>query len=491
MKKLLLFIGLLLFVIPVQAKTIYSEPKDFSSWQEQEVKETDTLKVESKKMYKYYYLKSVDGGYFGENDDYKDFDMLSLENKKYGEWSPWQEESVVSTMYKEVESKDAYLYTKSKGVRYVYITDVHGSNGALRINELNFDIDGKTVYPKINSCVGCNDTFYPYIFNGVLNQNMSSISNGGNIILDLEDYYDPSTIKLKMWIYDRGIEPKTFNIYYIHDLDVNKPYAHYNYFGEYTNSNLSDTPLTELPIDIFAIDGNNIEFGSDQISLEEIVPNDFTRVDKIKAYRYRSIAYLRYKNIPVYSEYQDNSDNIYILKSDDYKTYYRYAPRHYLNVQDNIILKDNNLEQHIQSDLPYKMASNIDFKTNGTYKVKAYNDYLSYEFDVKVDIDSTKDKQINANTETINNLNSEVEALEEANKYLNTTIDLKEQEKADISHNYENKLESKSNVISNLTNSTESVSVKASSFASNDKFYIGLGVLFISLLTATYIYFRK
>ena len=49
MKKLLLFLGLLLFIMPVKAKTVYSDYLEFSDWQEQEIKSSETIKVETKK----------------------------------------------------------------------------------------------------------------------------------------------------------------------------------------------------------------------------------------------------------------------------------------------------------------------------------------------------------------------------------------------------------------------------------------------------------
>src|SRR5574344_1110529 len=158
MKKILLFLGLFLLALPVKAKTVYSDYSDFSAWQENEVKATDTIKVETKKRYKYYYLKSLDGGFFGRNDDYQDFNFLSLEDKKYGAWSAWQDDEIKGDMYREVEVKKAYLYSKAKGIRYVYINHIKGSNNHLIINELSFDVKGKTVYPKINTCTGCNST---------------------------------------------------------------------------------------------------------------------------------------------------------------------------------------------------------------------------------------------------------------------------------------------------------------------------------------------
>jgi hypothetical protein len=491
MKKILLFLGLFLLALPVKAKTVYSDYSDFSAWQESEVKATDTIKVETKKRYKYYYLKSLDGGFFGRNDDYQDFNFLSLEDKKYGAWSAWQDDEIKGDMYREVEVKKAYLYSKAKGIRYVYINHIKGSNNHLIINELSFDVKGKTVYPKINTCTGCNSTFYPYIFNGVLNQNMSMIDNDGSIILDLGDYYNLSDINMNIWLYDETNANKEFTVYYMHNLDINKPFVHYDFLTDYTNKSINDTPVTKLSIDMFAIDGN-IEFNDPVISLDEVKEDDFTRVNIINAYRSREIAYLRYKNIPVYSDYLDNATTNYPIQSNDYKLYYRYATRHYFNVADDITLKDNNLKQYIESDVPYKIDSNIDLTKNGSYDVTISNDYLRYTFPVKVDVDSDKDKQINANTEEIKELNNEINALEEANGYLNTTIDLKEAEKQDLRHDYENKLESKNNIISNLSNQKEaSVSIKSSSFGTNDTFYIGLGILFVSLLVATYIYFRK
>lgn len=462
MKKILIVVFTFFSSISVVlGQTYYSDYGDFSEWSIDGVVASDTLLVESEKRYKYYH-EEITGDYFYENNNPDNFPLVDKNNTKNTETSEWSTTRPDDISNRVINSRRIYNYSKALPIRYIYISDVYGGNNTLRITELRVKSNDKGInYSFV--CNGCSDDFDFYAKNGIYNQNYSHIENGGNILIDLGDYYEYSSISLFMYFYDVTDDIKYFNISFLKEVGDN-PYLYLNNALSFKCSSLND--YKAYTYNYTNMNVGEIKWSDYKTSLDKVEADAETIVYETLEYNYYDILYYYYR---IDREYSDTHSDYYNNQDLEYVEYYRYKKRDKIIIEDNIEINnlDYNLNNYIlESTVPVEIKDNVDINKNGSYKVSYITPFITIDKDVIVNIDDNlrnsennqnelldkivnleneiiKDSNIdtyNSLIEELNNYKIELNALNIEMEYYKNQLGIKENEKNIMSKEFENEL---------------------------------------------------
>lgn len=387
MKKFLLVLFLCFSFCSVKALTYYGDYSSFSDWQSEYIESSDTMNVEIKDMYKYY-RENIIWNYYKEGENPTNYPYVNKNNYIYSDFTEYSEEKPVNKPV--IESKNVYTYQEAEPVRYIKIDNIYGGYGSLRFSEISIkDGNGREI-EYWYTCINCNDKFDSHVHNGIVNENWSHIDNGGELVIDLTNYYKYDELEVNIYIYDVADEYKTFNMSFYNELDKDKIMdvslvdrfvcnsldepMHYNY--TYRNLHVYD-----------------IKWGEVKQTEDNIVESSSLKILNVKTYyRYKDYKYYYYNQIRTYSDYMEEANTEYPNKSDEYMTYYRYQTRDKISVQDNIVITNKNqkLEDYIESTIPVRIESDINYDVNGEYNVNYMTALGDINVKVIVDIESNE-----------------------------------------------------------------------------------------------------
>ncbi len=412
MKKILWLIFLLVIGSKVEASEVYySNYSDFSSYQEEEVVASDIVDVAVEERYLWYKKNEVIGDYKLYNQEDKFSDECYLTN-----YSNWQEEKVDNVGY-VYEERNKYEYTKAEAIRYIHLYNLQGSYGAFRITELMVKVNGKEIDYDY-TCDGCLAGFDDYIHNGIYEENMSYIDNGGSLIIDLGKEYPLNQIETIFYIFDLGPSDKKYTIGYSKDkTDIFVAQGYLLRFADYhwSNAKKEVKKITDFNIDIS-------EWTTKEISYEEENHSNIVDVKVTKQYRYQEKwCKVIEEEKEYYNEYSNTAIYDYIYKDEaSKKNFYRYRLRDKLEINIHDIT-DKNFDLNdfiVFSTDKVNIQNNIDWQKNGNYEVKF----------ILNDIVVTKDVKLNILENTIFDLEQEIADLKEEIISLEDYLHDKEQE---------------------------------------------------------------
>ena len=451
MKKLLFFLlFFFIFIIKVTASNeIYYSPYSImSSWNDEAMESSDLVLVNMKPWYKWYKETTTLGDYYIEGLNDQDYPLINKEDSKTTEFSSWSLEKPGSKPNRIINSRFIYEYQDMKEVRYIHLSNVQGSYGALRISEIEVSVNGN----KINYdlfCEGCNSNFSSYIKNGVIVENMSNINNGGYLRLDLNNYYPLDTITIKLYLFDVGPDAKRYSIKITREAAKDSV----AYSEVYVISCFSYNHLSEIVPFIYDVHKMNIvspEWYSKKETLNYMEPTITTQVEEKVQYKYQDLLYRYYR---VDKEYFDNYSDVaigdYNIKDkEQYKDYYQYQKRDRVVLQDNLIITDYTMTLNdfiVESTIDnISIESNMDINKNGLYQVKYILPWQTIEKEVTVDIDDNNFAYLNDQINTLVKQNAELKA----------DLDNKNQELSNILNNHDSStLEESKEYFDNILNS--------------------------------------
>jgi hypothetical protein len=491
MKKIFKFIIFSLFLPTlISAKTIYSEYGSYSKFSDKKIVSNHLKEVETEERYLWYKDKIEYGDYklLGVIDS--EYPLIDYNDKVYGEFDKFEEKVKVPSLAKDVEERSIYKYRVRRKTRYIYIKDVYGSNGALRINEIK--IKTKTGIPIKYTVSGdlLSEDFNNYINNNKTNENMSHIENGGYLKIDLGVYYNPDDISLEIYLYDTGTETKKFQLAFNHYDDINNLEMYYNFESNFTNSDISGVWLWYF--DFNNLSDNIMYWYGYQTTYEEIIPSRFIDVVLIKEYRARDIKYKRYRITKEYSDIYSTSslEDYENIDLDSKKLFYRFRTRDYIEIADDIVLttKDVKLENYIKSNTEYKIIGDVDYNKNGEYTITLQTPFTKYLTNVKVDIKENDDiyyqKQVDKNQEVISKLVSDNKILGDTINYLNKKNELDRLEYEIVINDYEKVINEKDNLLKNRSYEEKEVEVrKSGAHIPDEKFILGSVFIIVGLVS--------
>ncbi len=405
MKKILWLIFLVLIINKVDAKVYYSDYSDYSPFQEEEVLSSDTIDVIKEERYLWYKDKEILGDYklYNEVDKFSNDCYLT-------DYTDWSNQKIDNVGY-VYDSRTKYNYTMAKGIRYIHLFDLQGSYGSFRITELDIKYKNKSINYTY-TCEGCFGDFDDYIHNGIYEENKSYISNGGSLIIDLGKEYPIHLVETVFYIFDLGDTDKLYTIGYSTDkknLIYSKQYK----------LKFSDENWVNSVKRVHNSDEINTSIWQYKESSTGLRNNDFVvKKENVTEYRYQEKWCKVYETVQEYSDYSKEPVDDYINKIDDsLKYFYSYRKRDKLEL-DIKEITDKNFDLNnfvISSSDEVKINNNIDWNKNGTYKV-------SFQVnDLKVD----ENVVLNVESNTIEELKKQLENLK--NEYDNKIKELEEQ----------------------------------------------------------------
>ena len=329
MKKIILFISLILFIKSVDAETFYGE---YYKVDEIYNDPLDEIKIEENKLYNTYKINYRDLGYLEENDIY-----IKDENDYI--------EQIINSSEEDINS-DEYITisTLSLERNTIFLGEVSNNFKVSEIEvyykgeKINYEINNEHLYKDIEKIKDNNlTTFYE---NNRLNN---------NLVLNLKEFY-PS-IDLKVIIYTEENSFMSFKLY----ID------------------------NKIPIELGKNKKHIINFINDKSSIDA----EYNYLLNKKVYRY-----YEEEKIPQ-NIYVKDGENILL---DDYIIESVYYRRDKLILNDNLVITNekqdiNDFIEYSNGDII--LNNNIDYTKNGIYQCEFILNNLKVEKDIVVDI---KDK---------------------------------------------------------------------------------------------------
>jgi hypothetical protein len=439
MKRLLIFFILFLIPSTIYAEEVYySSYSDFSSWQETPVEADELTEVEIETRYRWYKNIRINDNYYLEGLNNPLFAHKDNEDYIETDWSEWSTTYPKNVLNRIIEEETIYRYRYMKDIRYIHIYDAYGSYGAFRIPEIkvytgSYQLDYNVI------CTGCNSDFNDYIKNNNINENKSYINNGGHLIIDLKKEYGVDTIKIDIYLYDRGDDPKYFKIALTRENNTDSKQYLYKYnvlnfkSNEYEPNYYSYIPdeswVKDPAWDVYKTTKNKIQ------------PTYYRQVTTYPQYRYKDKLYMYYKLERVYIDsFLLEAPDLNYLKDEESKiNYYRYRKREKVVLPDDIVItdKDYNLLDYVDTTFAKDniiINHNINIDKNGIYEV-SYSlpfDDIVITKEVVVDI---KENEIDINELEIKNnevikefqiVSEEKQEVVSNNKYSTKVVDKKE-----------------------------------------------------------------
>ncbi len=412
MRKIIFFLILMILSpkLILASDVIYSDFSDYTEYTENYIKSSDLIDVKTENRFLWYKNILKDNGYKVFNQT----DTFDLNDCYFGEYSEWEKEKVENSS-RVYERRVVHDFIMSNPVRYIHITNIHGSDGKLKIPEFEIQV----VNNKINytyTCEGCSNDFGTYINNGVIYEDNSYISNGGSIIIDLKNAYPANRVMLLYYLLDLGDDVKGYTISYSTDgvnLYGTKEFIY--------NEKWSSVFEVRQTIEDFGIDLKNWTYEKTDYMYPDISPGyEFQDVTFIVyntsyiEYRYKEKYCKNLINDKEYgSIYSASSYDEFNIKDDDSKkTYYSYRTRDKLELKDKLLVNSYNYDLSdfvIYSSKDYDIQSNLDINKNGIYDITFSSGDITANRKVEVDINKDTIEFINK----INELENKLKELEE------------------------------------------------------------------------------
>ncbi len=469
LKKILWLVFLFpLFLGSVNAETFYSDYKKV----DEVLEESDMVKKESEKLYRYYELK---------NSTEKKLYDGTLGNNCENKTGSWQSNKINDVSVVNEEVKNTYSYNIAKPVRYIHLTNLNGSYGALRMTELEIFYKGEKI-DYTYECQGCLEGFDDYINNNIWDENESYIKNGGFLIVDLGREYPVHLIDVVFYLFDLGTDTKTYTIGF--SKDKNNLYSVKNRELEFSDVHWSNSK--EILENVYTIKLNDYRT---QKETEEDITNDYVMGKFLISTKYRyTQKWCEYdiEKKEYYDGYFKEKPSDTAIKSDEFITKDTFYYRDKIEIKDDLIINNKNqkLEDFIlYSSSDYKLESNVNLNKNGKYNLSIITPYNTFNKEITVDI---KDNTILEKQEEINNLNKKLDEitndyekkLQEINVKLNECNECKDllNEKEKLLKKYEKELneskksiQEKSNLIEKMKTDYET---KLKDVKDNNKAYL-------------------
>lgn len=433
MKKILWFITLMIigskFILA--SEVIYSNYSDFGPFSSEYIASSELVDVKTEKRYLWYKEEQVIGNY-KLYDGTSNFILDDCYKGDYSSWSTSKEEKVGRTY----ETRTVYNYELSKPLRYIHLTNLQGSYEAFRIPELIVKVNGKEIDYNY-TCDGCMDGFDEHIHNGIYNENLSYIHNGGSLIIDLKQEYPVQNVELIFYIFDLGNEDKKYTIGYSNDkknIYATKDFV-YKFSDEYwLNSKLVNHFIYDLGLP-------RSSWTTTKVSYSPINNGYVLNENSHKEYRYQETYCRTYTlNKKYNSVYTKNSENGFNIKDESKsKIFYSYRTRNKLELKDNLVINSYNYDLDdfvIYSSSDYQIIGDLDINKNGIYNVTFKSD----------GINTTKLVEVNILDNTIKTYQDEIKSLYKVIEDLNKKIN-------DLNNKYKEDIDSKNKEIQELNNS--------------------------------------
>jgi hypothetical protein len=407
----------------------YSKYFPSTAWSESEIFESDTKLVETERRHMWYQEENILGDYYIEGANDNEYPLIDYNDYIETDYSDWNLTRPEDKPNRIINDRYFFEYQDMKEIRYIHISDIQGSYGALRISEIEIFAGNNKVNYNFY-CQGCNSNFSNYINNGITIENMSNINNGGYLRIDLNNYYPLDSVKIKLYLFDVGTETKKYTIKMTRDMYSSSPV----YTSLNISKNFSYNYLNEIvPFTYSAFDMNVIspEWYDKKITFNHVDSNITRFVLEKQEFQYKDFLYRYYKTEKIYCEnyYKEQPVECNIKDENQFKDYYRYQQRDKVVIQSDLIIKDKNINLEdfiIDCTTDFEIHSDIDINNNGIYEIKFILPFDTIIKQVTVDIPENNiidyTKEISSLVEEIKIKDNKIMKLKEENKDLKVIV---------------------------------------------------------------------
>lgn len=390
MKKIIFILFTILFLMEtVKADVFYSDYGPFSEYTENYIETSDLTITESERRYKIYKEQIMNGNYYIEGENPNTLPFVDKNNFVETEYSSWNKVKPEEKTNRDILEKTIYEYQNMEGVRYIQMYAIHGSNGGLRIREIEV-YNGDEKIPLTFKCYNC--TGDENILNdGNVNDNLFIKNDSGWMTIDLNDYYALDNISFKIYLYDDGSDVKTYSIKYTKEEDFASQIFAKGYYKNYFTSNSFDdiypfiTTINDYDI-IFP------EWEEPVLSEKEVLETKTRKVEICKMYSYRDLKYYYFSKERIYTDgyYMETNEEYPFIDNNIYKDFYRFKTRERIVISDNLKITsyDTKLSDFILESTISDILINgeVDYTKNGFYDVTFELPFQSVQKKVEVSI---------------------------------------------------------------------------------------------------------
>ncbi len=375
MKKLFLIVILFLFMPDVLAvsSTYYGEYSEYFTSSD-EILESDTTLVEEYKEYQYYKQIEKDLGYnYHMGDDY----IVDYDDYIFTEFSDYYYEYPIIEDYDhQIISRFYYEHYRMMPFKHLIFNNISGSYGALRIPEIEIFANGKKVDYEV-ICDPCTNFFDSIVKNGNKKEYLNTVYNGGELKIELDDYYYFNELEIRVYLYDISDNIKTYDMYMSPDGSIESAYLKYNFANDFKYNNLDEITFIEKLEEDYVYYNPMFEDSILKDNNFVLFPNKLEQVTK---YKYRKYLYRHYENeLKVCDEVSEEC----VFKSEDYETFYKYKVRDKLTIKENIeISSKDDIPDYIvysSSKVEYEIIGDKIKFTVGTLEVEIPYTYIKQE----------------------------------------------------------------------------------------------------------------
>lgn len=433
MRRILLVISLLI-ILPVKAETYYSDYSNYSNWSLDPVVSSDITDVEIERRYLYYH-ESIEGDYYIEGENPSDYPYVDKTNTMT-EVREYEEEYVIKPN-QIVEPVKLYYYKIIMPIRYIVISNIHGSNGRLSFSEGKV-LARDTDLDLYTECSTCSSDFQSKFHNENYTDN-NYISNGDTLYIDLNAGLTIDEVLFYLYVRDDESGDMSFTVSFRYEKDG--PDYVRGYFHEYR-----DYSMFLITMDF--MDLVDPLWSEEKVTEYVVTPTKNRGVRVVDAYRVTNTYYYYYKIIKDYSQVHNDYYNKY--DENTYEDYYRYRTRDKVVIADEIIIDNKQkIEDYIlDSTVEVRVEPELDYSKNGTYNVNFITPFKTINKDVIIDRYENKYNDLN---NTVDGYLDEIDRLNKELDNSNNNLDnyIKEL------NNYMTKLEDTSKELEKYKNKDE------------------------------------
>lgn len=376
MKKILLFIFLLLIGNKVNASTYYSGYSEYSDYLPDLIESNDLIYVEQTKLYQLY-KENITYEYLEDSL----FERTGNERKVETDWV-----NDIAEVDQTKEIEVCYNYQFALAKQYSNMVFLNTSNRKIKINYLKlYDMR--------------NDLVISYMENIDLNEN-------DKFVLNLDENVNLALMKLEIDIVGNDNINKNIKT----DIYVSKEIPLFNN-GDYITSINGDIEKARLKIDDFSIYKIYDKSVFYAWECTENLPSNIKEYEILYRNTYKIYEYKIIDKIYT-DEYSVSDTNELYADLDKSKNFYRFKKRDKVIISDDLII--DNKDKKITDFIEYssinlddiKITSDINYNRNGKYKINFILPFKTVSKDITVNIESNYINLINEQANYISNLNN-------------------------------------------------------------------------------------
>lgn len=415
MKKIMLFLILVLTTIQVKAQVYYSDYKGYEKVEEK-VEESDTVKLKIEDRYLVFKESKIEAFY----PRYMEInDMIKTNETKIVE-SSWLDERPNELIGRNIITGNLYEYQNMKKIRYIKFNELTNTKSKFYFSEIRIyneaeRLDYKILTDKKNINIIKDDDLHNFI----------GFDEDEELVIDLKENVDITDLRLMV------------HIYIVDDSDIN---FKINILGEerqniYAWTNIhSSLTLEENREASYLIDQDHFKlqdpvYNEPSLSEEEIFETNFRKVRQVTKYKSQD-EYVKYEKYE--KEYLDDyylEEEIpegYQIDLDSKKEFYYIKTRDKVEIKDRLIIDsyDTKLEDFILFTTvdDIKITSNINYYKNGEYDINFILPFKTVKKKVIVDIKENYLKALEEQNKYLDELEKENNNLYKENNNLNSQI---------------------------------------------------------------------